>query len=595
MREMKLYIIGIFILSVLTLGMSLNQGSGEVSGNNQVKVLEYTNIDLESNSSKDTERSIKASELGILPNTNCASQLTKAVEWCYENDIDTIYFQEGDYYLESKVLLYPVNLVGEGFKELNKDIKLESIDKNNSYLTLDEEMACIGKRQNKTRFVFDRFSSSTDNDGWGYGFVVATEGKDGYYFGRIENIDWYLNAEEAPFIERNVIFVMLQINECKNVIIENCNFIVEGKQETSRVTELWFRSKNKENILVNNCGFINDNSEYVEYGTAGGKGGCLWIWGEESGEQIATTRKFYIQGCNFLTTCGDEAIAIWETYIDNVKIENCEITNRVGNSGNFVAFYDIYSNNSVDGKIIVNNLMMEINTACIYPFKMFSVHEGISIDINNLKMDFNLDSDSIPNNGKNYAVRSAIYLRGAFEKKDPLYCVNINGLYVRGAEERKYVDGYKALYSLVNASDISNCQISNADVLGDIGILFENDKDSKTCFNVSESKFESTRDHTTIAVPNGNMKLNINNTEMIECASIFMPRKESVIDFIMGDCLWIADYWMKGINYGIDEKAVIKSKFNLYNCNIISDYKNEFYYNNYGIRQEDVVDISIVD
>lgn len=614
MHRKKVYIISLLVLGIVILYTSVNTVKSTVLQEKQVEENENADfssdktenmrsntvldkekeIDDNSNQLEEDAKSIKASELGIFPEVNCATQLTRAVEQCYKNGIDTIYFDEGDYYLESKVLLYPVNLIGKGFKELPNNVNSAIINKNNSQLTLAEEMACINKKENKTRFVFDRFSSTLDNNGWGYGFVVAQGGNEGFYYGKIKNIDWYLNTEAAPFIKKDIIFVMFQINECKNVVIEDCNFIVEGQPETSRVSELWFRDKSKENVTISNCGFINDNAEYQEYGIAGGKGGCLWVWGglKENNKGISTTRDFLVKDCNFLTTCGDEAIAIWETYIDDVEISNCEISNRVGNSGNLLAIYDVYSNETVNGKININNLKMEINTACIYPLKLFGIHEGVSTYVNNLEVDININEK--PKNGKNYAIRTAILLLGAennYQSSD----VIIDGLNVRAAETRSAEKDYKVIYSLLNASNISQCQINNAYVLGDIGILFENEISSKSNYKIYNSKFQSTREYTTIAVPYGNIDLNIEASDLIECSTIYIPQKEAVINLLMNNCTWTTNYWLKGINYGELEAPEVKSQICLSNSIVTSSSDKKFYFCNYNIEQDDVMNINIVD
>lgn len=608
MHRRKLYMLTLLVFGIVIILTKVNIVKSTVLHKNQLEIEgvlseesdsmisnECTIKEMSKNDSEEINekesKSVRAADLGIIAGKNCATQLTHAVEQCYKNGIDTIYFDEGDYYLESKVLLYPVNLIGKGFKESSNDINVRNINKNVSELTLAEEMACIKKKENQTRFVFDRFTSNANNNGWGYGFVIAKEGEDGFYHGKIKNIDWYLNTEAAPFIEKDVIFVMFQINECKNVVIEDCNFIVEGQTETSRVSELWFRDKNKENVVINNCGFINDNAEYQEYGIAGGKGGCLWVWGglKENNKGISTTRDFLINDCNFLTTCGDEAIAIWETYIDDVEIINCEISNRIGNSGNLLAIYDVYSNQKTNGKISVVDLRMEINTACIYPFKLFGIHDGVSTYVNNFEIDVNINEK--PKNGKNYAIRAAILAFSADE--NIISNVVIDGLNVRAAEDRVVEKDYKVIYSLVKVSNIANCQISKADVSGDIGILFENEMNSKSKYNIMESKFKSTREYTTIAVPYGDVSLDIFNSKLIDCSTIFIPKKESIINIKLNGCTWITDYWLKGINYGAEEVPADKSQMCLNNSIIKSSTDKEFFFCNYSIEQNDVMDISV--
>lgn len=241
-----------------------------------------------------SNRSVNVASIGILPNEDMSPSFN-TLEHCLENDVDEFIFNDGYYYLSSRIQLGSFTYTGAP----------------------------------TTTWVVDQsFSETTyriiraDPREWDNSSINLT----------VDGINFlYETHNNCPLNECPS--AILAIAGCDNCTIKSCTFTAKQAKADgcfAEVALLWFRDIGTNNIQIIDSYFYNLVSNTNSTSHAGG--GCLWYMGND-GE---TSNNITVNNCYFLNTNSDEAVCFWRGLFKQVEFNDCVFKSDIHQSDGIV-------------------------------------------------------------------------------------------------------------------------------------------------------------------------------------------------------------------------------------------------------------------
>ncbi len=373
--------------------------------------------------------------------------------------------------------------------------------------------------------------------------------------------------------------VLFKLTGIKHFNLSNCEVVVKKGIDNIRhyaVTNILFKDSDIQNVEISNCTIKNLSAE-GETKKQHFIGGCLWFY---AGNDNRVIENIKVQGCNFISTCSDELLGVWNANIvSNFYISDCEFTvlgdSNISDNSNAMTFF-----NSSFSDTTISNCIFNISGSSMRIIKIFrTVNDKV----------FQIDFDSCTINAVNNLISpwknniSLFSFSDLSKDKDVINITNCNFLSNKDTQYR----------CIVECSNIENSHIN----------LLNNDIE----INTSSGLFWIENSSANIQVKNNQINLYSGGLITVKnsCKKTILEVISNTIDSscqgnIFGNVL--LDYYFKSnkINYqkrstlfNNVEGVIQQQKSNLFvSDNNINDINLlRYYYCNYDIGIDDSLNV----
>ncbi len=429
---------------------------------------------------------VNVASLGIFPNTDCSAKLNEAL-YFFDKKNTSLQFNDGNYRVKNQIWLKSVYLKGSS----------------NTNFYVDSDFNPYAKRI----------------------FLTDIRKHDRTYSLGFEKINFYYITSSNHTL-RNEEINLVCLNDIDNCTIRECNFIARNAtndQTFMKSDLLWFQDSSNSNINIEKCNFINETALNIDVPSSFVTvGGCLWF----SGNTISSSMdNINISGCNFNTTCRDEALAIWKCAVHNMSITDCNFNIINNYSNNLLALYDGSFKNLAFNNCTFNAIG---STYCFFKLRSFTDDSNISFtecdfinnSINNT-VEMNsafYTNENIPNDtiSKSVVLNKCDFIGDVTNAQNFKYIVNVYGGKNYNYELNNCKFSIPLRTSLISTSEAYNCifltsksdintssRLTNATNVNNVGMSY----DGNTIYSDFTNQFNNSA-YATLTFTNNRCKSN---------------------------------------------------------------------------------------